>query len=77
MLYFSIVIIINPVEHSEKMYDALKAVGVTTRLMIIPGGGHMFNPGPGGGDLMGGSPVQSPEAFIVLKHFLYKQLGEP
>lgn len=35
-----------PLEHSEKMEAALKAVGVATKLVRVPGAGHRMMPNP-------------------------------
>ena len=64
-------------DQAKKMYDALKKAGVEARLMTIPGGGHLFNPGPGGGDSEGGSPEISPEGLVVIEAFLNDHLRTP
>jgi acetyl esterase/lipase len=69
--------VIVPIEHARKMQRALDEVGVDNRLFEIPGGGHLFNPGPGGGEPEGGAPSWSPEAFVVIEDFLYDTVGRP
>jgi len=66
-----------PLAQATKMQAALDEVGVDNRLMVIPCGGHVLNPSPGGGDPQAGSPLQSPEGFMVLVDFLSDTIGRP
>jgi acylaminoacyl-peptidase len=38
--------VLVPLEHSEKMEQALKAVNVATKLIRVPGAGHGLTPNP-------------------------------
>ncbi|MCO4763317.1 MAG: alpha/beta hydrolase [Myxococcales bacterium] len=68
---------INPVEQARNMHKALGEAGVKSRLFELPGGGHLFNPGAGGGEPEGGAPSWSPEGFVVIEDFLYDTVGRP
>ena len=65
------------VDDSRRMQDELRAHGNDARLMTFPGGGHLLNPGTGGGDLHVDIPLTTPEAWPVIADFLTETMGAP
>jgi len=65
------------VEDSERMDAALREVGVDSRIAVFPGGGHLLNPGTGGGDLQVNIPLTTPEAWPIIADFLERTMGGP
>jgi acetyl esterase/lipase len=63
------------VEHARAMKTALASVGVTSKLLVIPGGGHVFNRSPSGQtwDLV--PPLDTPSAWSATIDFLDRTIG--
>ena len=64
-----------PIEHARTMEAALDAVGTATRLLAIPGGGHLINRGPGGDSWDVELAIDTPEAWAAVLDFLDRTIG--
>jgi acetyl esterase/lipase len=65
-------------KQTEPMQRALEAVGVSTRLLRIPGGGHVFNRGADGGSWeLPLTSIDTPEAQAAIIDFLAHTIGPP
>lgn len=65
------------ISHSERMRDRLRAVGTAADLLAIPGGGHLFNRGPGGRYELVATSLDTPDAMLAELDFLARTVGEP
>jgi acetyl esterase/lipase len=63
------------VEHSRSMQTALASVGVTSKLLVIPGGGHVFNRSPSGQSWDLVPPLDTPSAWAASIDFLDRTIG--
>jgi acetyl esterase/lipase len=63
-------------EQSERMRDALESAGNTAQVLALQGGGHLFNPGPGG-DQQFALSTDTPEAWAAIIDFLDQTIGAP
>ncbi len=69
---------VNIDEQTRPMKKALDAVGTETRLLEIPGGGHIWNRGVDGGAWeVPLTSLDPPEAEAALFDFLAHQIGPP
>ena len=69
---------VNIDAQERPMKRALDAVGVRTRLLEIPGGGHVFNRGVDGGSWeLPLTSIDTPEAQIAMIDFLDTTIGPP
>lgn len=67
-----------PLEHGKRMREALAAAGNDVTLMTLNGGGHVLNPGVNAGHWNWEDySLDSPEAWLALRDFLGRNLGEP
>jgi len=64
-------------DDSRLMQEALLSEGNDARLLTLPAGGHLLNPGSGAGDLQIDIPLTSPEAWPVIADFLDSTMGGP
>jgi acetyl esterase/lipase len=65
-------------KQTRPMRAALDAVGTETRLLEIPGGGHLFNrPSDGGEWEIPLTSIDTPEAQAALIDFLDHTIGPP
>ncbi len=63
---------------SERMRDALAEVGADARLLAIPGGGHIVNPGADLGDAHTViASTDAPEAWAAILDFFDDTIGAP
>ena len=62
-------------EHAHRMQDALAAVGTETRLLEIPGGGHLLNRGASGVSWDVELSIDTPEAWAAMLDFLDRTIG--
>jgi acetyl esterase/lipase len=66
---------VDPV-HARKMKDALDAVGVTTRILKVPGGGHLWNRGTDGNEWeIPLTSIDTPESQAAIVDFLDHTIG--
>ncbi|HEV7555007.1 MAG TPA: alpha/beta hydrolase [Kofleriaceae bacterium] len=63
------------IEHSHRMKAALDGVGSETRLLEIPGGGHIWNKGADDGDWELMLSIDTPEAWAAAIDFLDHTIG--
>jgi acetyl esterase/lipase len=63
------------IEHSRRMQQALDNVGSETRLLSIPGGGHVFNRGTGGSTWDLALSIDTPESWAATIDFLDRTIG--
>ena len=62
-------------EHSHRMQDALAAVGTDSRLLEIPGGGHLLNRGASDTSWDVELSIDTPEAWAAMFDFLDRTIG--
>jgi acetyl esterase/lipase len=62
-------------EHAHRMQDALTAVGTDSRLLEIPGGGHLLNRGASGASWDVELSIDTPEAWAAMLDFLDRTIG--
>jgi len=65
------------VEQSSRMRDALVASGNDARLLVIEGGGHLWNPGDDGTQTWVQVATETPEAWLAIIDFLDHTIGPP
>lgn len=63
------------IEHAHRMQRALDAVGTDTRLLAIPGGGHLLNRSTGGESWDIQLSIDTPEAWAATIDFLDRTIG--
>lgn len=63
------------IEHSHRMQRALSDVGTDTRLLAIPGGGHLLNRGVSGTSWDIELSIDTPEAWAATFDFLERTIG--
>jgi acetyl esterase/lipase len=67
-----------PISNAHRMQAALDGVGTMTRLLEIPGGGHIWNRGANGGDWeLPLTSLDTPEAQAAMIDFLDHTIGPP
>jgi len=62
-------------EHSRRMQDALTAVGTESKLLEIPGGGHLLNRGASDASWDVELSIDTPEAWAAMFDFLDHTIG--
>lgn len=62
-------------EHSSKMAAALDAVGTRAAVLEIPGGGHLWNRGAGGGSWDVALSIDTPQAWAATIDFFDRAIG--
>jgi acetyl esterase/lipase len=63
------------IEHSRRMQRALAEVGTESKLLAIPGGGHLFNRGASGASWDLELSIDTPESWAVTIDFLDRTIG--
>lgn len=63
------------IEHSRRMQGALDDVGTESRLLSIPGGGHLLNRGASGASWDFQLSIDTPEAWAATIDFLDRKIG--
>jgi acetyl esterase/lipase len=63
------------IEHSQRMQSALDDVGTTSKLLSIPGGGHLLNRGASGTTWDVGMSIDTPESWAAMLDFLQHPIG--
>lgn len=64
-------------QFSYTMRDALLAQGNDARILLVEGGGHLFNPGSDPGELQFLVALETTEAWLAIGDFLARTIGEP
>ncbi|MEO8705828.1 MAG: alpha/beta hydrolase [Kofleriaceae bacterium] len=63
------------IEHSRRMQAALAEVGTSSKLLAIPGGGHLFNRGVSGASWDLELSIDTPESWAATIDFLDRTIG--
>ncbi len=65
------------IRQQRTMHQALLDSGNDTRLLVLPGSGHLFGPGAGPADRAFEMSLETPEAVLATLQFLEETLGAP
>jgi hypothetical protein len=66
-----------PAAHASRMRDALLGAANEAQLLLLRGGGHIFNPGVTAGQLLWEEyAVDAPEAWMAVSDFLREMIGQ-
>ena len=63
------------IDHSRRMQTALGNVGTDSRLLTIPGGGHLLNRSPNGASWDLELSIDTPESWAATIDFLDRKIG--
>ena len=69
--------VFDGVDQSLRMRRALTAQANVAGLLLLEGGGHLFNPSDDGAEVLIELATETPEAWLAMLEFLERTLGPP